>query len=125
MKYQCVYCSIQADNENITVAAELSLINADQFLKRRIDLLIPAKITFDRQLYQGLREEEHNTEITLIFLKEEVFDPVPIVIQSSIGGLLVLLFIILLLWKFGFFKRKYKIMMEQEDSSKKMLPAQD
>uniref|UniRef100_A0A8B9ZKC8 Integrin subunit alpha E n=1 Tax=Anas platyrhynchos TaxID=8839 RepID=A0A8B9ZKC8_ANAPL len=104
VKYQCVYCSIQADNENITVAAELSLINADQFLKRRIDLLIP---------------------ITLIFLKEEVFDPVPIVIQSSIGGLLVLLFIILLLWKFGFFKRKYKIMMEQEDSSKKMLPAQD
>ena len=30
VEYQCVYCSIQADNENITVAAELSLINADQ-----------------------------------------------------------------------------------------------
>nr|XP_009671316.1 PREDICTED: integrin alpha-E [Struthio camelus australis] len=88
-----------------------------QFLKPRTDLLVAAKITFDRQLYLGLKEENHNAEITLILLKEEAFDPLPVIIGSSVGGLLLLAFIILLLWKCGFFKRNYKNMMEQEDNS--------
>uniref|UniRef100_A0A8B9I7S2 Integrin subunit alpha E n=1 Tax=Anser brachyrhynchus TaxID=132585 RepID=A0A8B9I7S2_9AVES len=45
VQYQCVYCSIQADNENITVAAELSLINADQvYAKNCTSLGLFAKI---------------------------------------------------------------------------------
>ncbi|NXI64673.1 ITAE protein, partial [Anseranas semipalmata] len=101
VQYRCVYCSIRADSDNITVAAELSLTNPDQFLKSRINLLVPGKITFNRQLHLGLEEEKHNAEITLVFLKEEVFDPMPVILRSSVGGLLSLAFIILLLWKVG------------------------
>ncbi|KAM9218269.1 uncharacterized protein RG961_009969 [Leptosomus discolor] len=88
-----------------------------EFLKSRTVLLVPGKITFNRELYLGLREENHNAEITLVFLKNEVFDPLPVVIRSCAGGLLLLAFIVLLLWKCGFFKRNYKAMMEQEDTS--------
>ncbi|XP_009326932.1 PREDICTED: integrin alpha-E [Pygoscelis adeliae] len=88
-----------------------------QFLKSRTVLLVPGKITFNRELYLGLKEENHNAEITLVFLKDEVFDPLPVIIGSCLGGLLLLAFIILLLWKCGFFKRNYKTMMEQEDTS--------
>nr|XP_013809300.1 PREDICTED: integrin alpha-E [Apteryx mantelli mantelli] len=88
-----------------------------QFLKPRTDLLVAGKITFDRKLYLGLKEENHNAEIALVLLKEEAFDPLPVIIGSSVGGLLLLAFIILLLWKCGFFKRNYKNMMEQEDNS--------
>ncbi|KAM6192246.1 integrin alpha-E-like isoform 2-T2 [Sarcoramphus papa] len=88
-----------------------------EFLKSRTVLLVPGKITFNRELYLGLKEENHNAEITLVLLKDEVFDPVSVIIGSCIGGLLLLAFIILLLWKCGFFKRNYKTMMEQEGAS--------
>lgn len=40
-------------------------------------------------------------QITLVFLKDEVFDLLPVTIGSSVGGLLSLAFVILLLWKAG------------------------
>ncbi|KAM6118571.1 integrin alpha-E-like [Phoenicopterus ruber ruber] len=114
VQYQRVHCSIQTDGDNITVAAELSLNKAHQFLKSRTTLLVPGKITFDRKWYLGLKEENHNAEITVVFLSDEVFDLLPVIIGSCIGGLALLAFIILLLWKCGFFKRTYKTMMEQK-----------
>ncbi|KAM6192245.1 integrin alpha-E-like isoform 1-T1 [Sarcoramphus papa] len=117
VQYQCVHCSVRTDGDNITVTAELSLSSSHQFLKSRTVLLVPGKITFNRELYLGLKEENHNAEITLVLLKDEVFDPVSVIIGSCIGGLLLLAFIILLLWKCGFFKRNYKTMMEQEGAS--------
>ncbi|NXT82050.1 ITAE protein, partial [Zapornia atra] len=101
VRYQHVRCSIHMDEDNVAVAAELSLNNSHQFLKRKTVLLVPGRITFNRELYQGLKEENHKAEIILVFLKDEVFCILPVVIGSCVGGLLLLAFIILLLFKVG------------------------
>ncbi|XP_019366750.1 PREDICTED: integrin alpha-E [Gavialis gangeticus] len=113
VKYQCVHCVFTADRETITVIAELPLIDSHKFLKARTDLLVTGEITFDRQLYVGLKEENHKAEITLVFLKEEKLQILPVVIGSSIGGFLLLAFIIGILCKCGFFKRKYPAKMKE------------
>ncbi|XP_074969739.1 integrin alpha-E [Phalacrocorax aristotelis] len=117
VEYQCVHCSLRTDGDDVTVTAELSLSHSYQFFKSRTVLPVPGKITFNRELYLGLKEENHNAEITLVFLKDEVVNPLPAILGSCVAGLLLLALIILLLWKCGFFKRKYKIMMAQEDTS--------
>ncbi|XP_019400862.1 PREDICTED: integrin alpha-E [Crocodylus porosus] len=113
VKYQRVCCVFTADRETITVIAELPLIDSHKFLKARTDLLVTGEITFDRQLYVGLKEENHKAEITLVFLKEEKVQILPIVVGSSIGGFLLLAFIIGILCKCGFFKRKYPTQMKE------------
>uniref|UniRef100_A0A8C2VR83 Integrin subunit alpha E n=1 Tax=Chinchilla lanigera TaxID=34839 RepID=A0A8C2VR83_CHILA len=50
----------------------------------------------------------HSKQITVIFLKDEVYHSLPLIIGSSVGGLLVLIVIIIILFKCGFFKRKYQ-----------------
>ncbi|NXW61055.1 ITAE protein, partial [Eurystomus gularis] len=99
--YQGVLCSIHTGRDNVTVTAELSLRSLHQFLKSGAVLLVPGKITFNRELYLGLKEENHNAEITLVFLKDEVIYHWPVIIGSCVGGLVLLAFVTLLLWKVG------------------------
>ncbi|CAM2104196.1 unnamed protein product [Caretta caretta] len=72
--------------ENVTVIAELPLTDSQQFLEDRTDLL-------------GLKEENHKAEITVILLKTQVVNSLPVVIGSSVGGFLLLAFIIFILFK--------------------------
>ncbi|CAM4649270.1 unnamed protein product [Lepidochelys olivacea] len=117
VQYQCVECAILSDRENVTVIAELPLTDSQQFLEDRTDLLVIAEITFNKHLYEGLKEENHKAEITVILLKTQVVNSLPVVIGSSVGGFLLLAFIIFILFKTfeetfcGFFKRNYKNMM--------------
>ncbi|XP_025070615.1 integrin alpha-E [Alligator sinensis] len=114
VKYQCVHCVFTADRETITVIAELPLTDSHKFLKARTDLLVTGEITFDRRWYVGLKEENHKAEITLVFLKEQKLQILPIVIGSTIGGFLLLAFIIVILCKCGFFKRKDPTQMKED-----------
>ncbi|XP_074870217.1 integrin alpha-E [Carettochelys insculpta] len=115
--YQCVYCVIRSDRETISVIAELPLPDSQEFLKERTDLLVIGEITFNRHLYVDLKEENHKAEITVVLLKEQVINTLPVIIGSSVGGFLLLAFIIFILYKCGFFKRSYKnLMAEQRDS---------
>ncbi|XP_032945428.1 integrin alpha-E isoform X2 [Rhinolophus ferrumequinum] len=47
-------------------------------------------------------------QITVLILKDKDYLSLPLVIGSSVGGLLVLTVIIIILFKCGFFKRKYQ-----------------
>ncbi|KAM7139540.1 integrin alpha-E isoform 3-T3 [Macrochelys suwanniensis] len=115
--YQCAQCAITSDREKVTVIAELPLIGSQQFLKDRTDLLVIGEITFNKHLYEGLKEENHKAEITVILLKTQVIYTLPVIIGSSVGGFLLLAFIIFILFKCGFFKRNYKNMMEEQHDS--------
>ncbi|XP_023374471.1 integrin alpha-E [Otolemur garnettii] len=79
-EWHSVNCTITSDKENVTVAAEITLDHAKQVLET----------------------------ITVIFLKDEEYRFLPVIIGSSVGGLLVLIVIIVILFKCGFFRRKYK-----------------
>uniref|UniRef100_A0A8C4WAF1 Integrin subunit alpha E n=1 Tax=Gopherus evgoodei TaxID=1825980 RepID=A0A8C4WAF1_9SAUR len=100
---QCVHCVITSDRENITVITELPLIDSQQILKDRTDLLVTGEITFNKYLYEGLKEENHRAEITVVLLKTQVINTLPVVIGSSVGGFLLLAFIIFILFKVNIF----------------------
>ncbi|XP_036078470.1 integrin alpha-E isoform X1 [Rousettus aegyptiacus] len=107
-EWHSVSCAITSDKENVTVAVELSLNQSKQLLRDITELQILGEISFNKSLYEGLNAENHRTKITVIFLKDETYLPLPLIIGSSVGGLLVLILIIVILFKCGFFKRKYQ-----------------
>ncbi|XP_042636426.1 integrin alpha-E [Orycteropus afer afer] len=103
-----VSCAITSDKENVTVAAELYLSHFEQLLRDVSELQILGEISFNKSLYEGLNTENHRTKITVTLLKDEKYYFLPVIIGSSVGGLLVLIVIIVILFKCGFFKRKYR-----------------
>lgn len=107
-EWHSVSCAITSDKENVTVAVELSLSQSEQLLRDVTELQILGEISFNKSLYEGLNAENHKTKITVIFLKDETYLSLPLIIGSSVGGLLVLILIIVILFKCGFFKRKYQ-----------------
>lgn len=107
-EWHSVVCAITSNKENVTVAAEISVGHTKQLLRDVSELPILGEISFNKSLYEGLNAENHRTKITVIFLKEEETRSLPLIIGSSIGGLLVLVVIIAILFKCGFFKRKYQ-----------------
>lgn len=52
-------------------------------------------------------------QIEMVLEKYEVHNPMPLIVGSSVGGLLLLALITAILYKVGFFKRQYKEMMEK------------
>lgn len=107
-EWHSVVCAITSNKENVTVAAEISMGHSKQLLRDVSELQILGEISFNKSLYEGLNAENHKTKITVIFLKEEAPHSLPLIVGSSIGGLLVLVVIIAILFKCGFFKRKYQ-----------------
>nr|KAF6415946.1 integrin subunit alpha E [Molossus molossus] len=107
-EWHSVSCAITSDKENVTVAAELSVSQSKQILRDVTELQILGEISFNKSLYEGLNAENHKTKVTVIFLKEEEYLSLPVIIGSSVAGLLVLIVIIIILFKCGFFKRKYR-----------------
>ncbi|XP_047399237.1 integrin alpha-E isoform X1 [Sciurus carolinensis] len=107
-EWYSVSCNITSDKENVTVAAEISLSHAEQLLRDVTELQIFGEISFNKSLYEGLNAENHRTKITVIFLTNEEYHSLPLIIGSSVAGLLVLIVIIVILFKCGFFKRKYQ-----------------
>ncbi|KAF3816504.1 hypothetical protein GH733_013852 [Mirounga leonina] len=111
-EWYSVNCTITSNTENVTVAAELSLNQSQQVLamlpRGVTELQIVGEISFNKSLYERLNAENHRTKITIIFLKEEYYLSVIIIIGSSVSGLLVLTAIVIILFQCGFFKRKYQ-----------------
>ncbi|XP_017204454.1 integrin alpha-E isoform X4 [Oryctolagus cuniculus] len=107
-KWCSVSCAVRSARENVTVAAELALGPAAQLLRDVRELQVFGKIVFNESFYVGLNPENHRTQITVVFLQDEWNYSLLLILGSSVGGLLVLVLIIAILFKCGFFKRKYQ-----------------
>lgn len=63
-------------------------------------------------------------QITVIFLKDEDYLSLPLIIGSSVGGLLILTVVIVIMFKCGFFNRKYQ-QLNLESIRKAQLQSED
>ncbi|XP_008683561.1 integrin alpha-M isoform X1 [Ursus maritimus] len=115
-RIQCDILSFDIQEKvNITLQGKLSF---DWFIKTSINyvqVVSKAEVSFDNSKFAVLPGQEAflkaQTE-TKVELKE-VHNPLPLIVGSSVGGLVLLALITAALYKLGFFKRQYKDMMSE------------
>ncbi|KAM9033635.1 integrin alpha-E isoform 2-T2 [Sarcophilus harrisii] len=71
-------------------------------------LCIPAEISFDGAVYENQGPVSSLSSNITVLLEDHGVHILPIILGSSAGGILLLIGIIAILWKCGFFKRKYQ-----------------
>ncbi|KAB0349375.1 hypothetical protein FD754_014232, partial [Muntiacus muntjak] len=82
-----------------------------------VQLIAAAEIdTYNPQIYVI---EENTVTIPLMIMKphEKVEVPIGVIVGSVIAGILLLLALVAILWKLGFFKRKYEKMTKNPDET--------
>ncbi|XP_078003624.1 integrin alpha-E isoform X2 [Phascolarctos cinereus] len=97
-------CTLSSVPSKVCLGAELT----PQLPGALSKLCIPAVISFDGEVYESQGPGSLWSSITIILLKAPGFRTLPIILGSSAGGVLLLVGIIAVLWKCGFFKRKYR-----------------
>ncbi|XP_069876316.1 integrin alpha-D-like [Dipodomys merriami] len=99
----------------------LSFDWVSQTLQKKVLVMSVAEITFDTSVYSQLPGQEAFLKAQMETVLEEVkvYDPMFLMVGSSVGGLLLLALITAALYKFGFFRRHYKEMLDvkTEDSA--------
>ncbi|XP_036611745.1 LOW QUALITY PROTEIN: integrin alpha-E [Trichosurus vulpecula] len=97
-------CALSSAPSKVGLGVELS----PQLPEALSKLCIPAEISFHEGVYESLGPGSLRSSITIILLKAPRLLTLPIILGSSAGGVLLLVGIIAMLWKCGFFKRKYQ-----------------
>lgn len=123
---------IQCDIQTFEVQEEFTaILNGtlmfDWYIKTSlnyIQLASMAEISFDDSSFALLPGQEKFVKAQVQTKVEpyEVHDPVPLIVGSSVGGLVLLALITAGLYKLGFFKRQYKDMMNEEATPPEATP---
>ncbi|XP_077150346.1 integrin alpha-E [Ranitomeya variabilis] len=103
-----ILCNVTSGREEIKIHTRLFLNKLDEILKETQELNVTGEILYDQTLYVNLKEQEHKAQLSVTIFKNQVINILPVIIGSSVGGILLLLIIVIILVKCGFFKRKYK-----------------
>ncbi|XP_063300414.1 integrin alpha-E [Pelobates fuscus] len=115
--YHNIKCNITG-REHITVTADLFLSDMAKLVENTKKFLVTGEIIYDKNLFVNLENSE-KAQISVMLHKDIPVNLLPVMIGSSIGGILLLLVIVVILVKCGFFERKYKNFDEQEDQTHK------
>ncbi|XP_031793208.1 integrin alpha-M isoform X1 [Sarcophilus harrisii] len=101
-----------------TIEGKLSFSWVKQTESNNLLFTSMAEIIFDESKYVLLPEQMFMTnKIETKVEQYEVHSPVPLIVGSSVGGLVLLALITAGLYKLGFFKRQYKDMMNNPEES--------
>ncbi|XP_053550803.1 integrin alpha-M [Bombina bombina] len=93
---------------------------------QKVSLQSTAKISYDKDTYHILEQNERflkSQTLTVLEVYTE-YNYVPVIIGSSIGGVVLLALLTAGLYKLGFFKRQYKEMMETPDDAPQETPGE-
>nr|DBA34351.1 TPA: hypothetical protein GDO54_001918 [Pyxicephalus adspersus] len=95
-------CNIYSVQEEITVTAQLFLHTLQSLVEDTQELNITAELHYDKDVFVNIKDPELKTQLTIFVHKEKVMNILPVVIGSSIGGILLLLIIVVILVKVCF-----------------------
>uniref|UniRef100_A0A452QX68 Integrin subunit alpha M n=1 Tax=Ursus americanus TaxID=9643 RepID=A0A452QX68_URSAM len=113
-RIQCDILSFDIQEKvNITLQGKLSF---DWFIKTSINyvqVVSKAEVSFDNSKFAVLPGQEAFLKTETKVELKEVHNPLPLIVGSSVGGLVLLALITAALYKLGFFKRQYKDMMSE------------
>ncbi|XP_042777220.1 integrin alpha-M-like isoform X2 [Panthera leo] len=116
---QRIQCDISSfsiqEKVNITLQGKLSF---DWYIKTSanyLQVVTTAEVLYDDSKFALLPGQETflRAQIETKVEPNEVHNPVPLIVGSSVGGLVLLALITAGLYKLGFFKRQYKDMMSE------------
>ncbi|XP_016073129.1 PREDICTED: integrin alpha-D [Miniopterus natalensis] len=115
LRFRCDIPSFGIQEElDFILKGNLSFGWVSQTLQKKVSVVSVAEITFDTSVYSQLPGQEAflRAQMEMVLEEYEVYDPVPLIVGSSVGGLLLLALITATLYKLGFFKRRYKEMLD-------------
>uniref|UniRef100_UPI00398EF447 integrin alpha-D-like n=1 Tax=Pristiophorus japonicus TaxID=55135 RepID=UPI00398EF447 len=99
-----------------TIAGMVRWSNVDQVRAQELMLVSFAAVGYDETKYIHVSQATNRflqatvkTRVEIV----EVFNPLPIIVGSTIGGLVLLAIVAAILYKVGFFKRGYKDKLEE------------
>ncbi|XP_078296158.1 integrin alpha-D-like isoform X4 [Panthera onca] len=116
LRFRCDLPSFGIQEEvEFILKGNLSFDWVSQTLQKKVLIVSVAEITFNRSMYSQLPGQEAflSAQMEMVLEKYEVYNSIPIIMGSSLGGLLLLALITAILYKVGFFKRQYKEMIEE------------
>ncbi|XP_058425516.1 integrin alpha-X-like isoform X1 [Diceros bicornis minor] len=117
LRFRCDIPSFSIQEElDFILKGNLSFGWVKQTLQKKVLVMSVAEITFDRSVYSQLPGQEAflRAQMEMVLEEYEVYDPIPLIVGSSVGGLLLLALITATLYKLGFFKRQYKEMLHNK-----------
>ncbi|XP_026567953.1 integrin alpha-X-like [Pseudonaja textilis] len=83
-----------------------------QIQQNKVTLVSSAQISYDKSKYKQIEEfMKSQAKTTVEFFKD--YNYLPIIIGSCLVGLVLLVLIVAILYKLGFFKRQYKLMIDE------------
>ncbi|XP_008591417.1 PREDICTED: integrin alpha-X [Galeopterus variegatus] len=116
LRFRCDIPSFGIQEElDFILQGNLSFGWVSQTQQKKVLVVSEAEITFDTSTYSQLPGQEAfmRAQMETVLEKYEVHNPIPLIVGSSVGGLLLLALVTAALYKAGFFKRRYKEMMEE------------
>uniref|UniRef100_H9GBD9 VWFA domain-containing protein n=1 Tax=Anolis carolinensis TaxID=28377 RepID=H9GBD9_ANOCA len=85
-----------------------------QIQQKKVTLVSLAKISYDDKKYSQ-KEGFIQTKVQTVVERIEHYNFLPVIIGSTVGGLVLLALIVAALYKVGFFKRQYKHMLSEAE----------
>ncbi|XP_053410994.1 integrin alpha-X isoform X2 [Nycticebus coucang] len=116
LRFRCDIPSFGIQEElDFILKGNLSFGWVSQTLQKKVLVVSVAEITFDRSVYSQLPGQEAflSAQAKTVVEEYQVHNPIPLIVGSCVGGLLLLALITAVLYKVGFFKRQYKEMMAE------------